>query len=83
MAICQLRFFLKPTGPVMTAIEAAQNSVAFAYSVVQTAKLIGVSRSKIYELFDTGELNYVKIGRRTLIERCEIERLLATHRIGG
>ena len=66
----------------MTAIDAAQNSVAFAYSVVETAKLMGVSRSKIYELFDTGDLAHLKIGLRTLIERTEIERFLTSCRRG-
>jgi len=66
----------------MTGIDAGPSPVAFAYSVLDAAKLIGLSWSKIYELFDTGDLTHLKIGRRTLIERKEIERFLAAHRVG-
>jgi excisionase family DNA binding protein len=66
----------------MTGIDAGPSPVAFAYSVVDTAKLIGVSQSQIYELFDTGDLAHLKIGARTLIERTEIDRFLAAHRVG-
>jgi excisionase family DNA binding protein len=45
--------------------------------------VIGISRSKLYQLFDTGALRPVKVGRRTLIERKEIERFLAAHRVDG
>jgi len=59
---------------------AAAPSDALAYSVDDAAQVIGLSRSKIYELFDTGELQPVKVGRRTLIERGELERFLVAHR---
>lgn len=62
---------------------AVAKPIVLAHSIPETAEMIGVSRSKIYELFDTGELSHLKIGRRTLIERSEIERFLAAHRVGG
>ena len=66
----------------MPASSAVASPVAFAYSITDTAKLVGLSRSKIYELFDTGDLKHLKVGRRTLIERSEIERFIAAHRVG-
>jgi putative DNA primase/helicase len=36
-----------------------------------------LSRSKIYALFDSGELRPIKVGRRTLLARSELESFLA------
>ena len=54
---------------------------ALAYSVNDTARQIGLSRSTIYELFEAGKLAYVKIGKRRLVESEEIRRFLAAHRV--
>ena len=56
---------------------------ALLHSIPNAAETLGVSRSKIYELFEAGELAYLKIGSRTLVERSEIERFIAARRIGG
>ena len=47
-------------------------------SVVDTAKLLGLSRSKIYELIHSGDLRIVKIGRRTLVSVASIRTLVSS-----
>jgi excisionase family DNA binding protein len=43
----------------------------------------GLGRTKLYALMDTGELTFVKVGKRRLIPRCELRRLLADNLVGG
>ncbi len=45
-------------------------------SINETAQLMGVGRSTIYRLIETGRLSKRKIGRRTLITRDSINDLL-------
>ena len=42
------------------------------------AKLLGVSRSKFYELLSQGQLPLIKIGARSLVRVADIEKLLAS-----
>lgn len=49
-----------------------------AYSINRTAKALGVGRSTIYKLINTGEIDALKIGRRTLITTASIARLTRT-----
>jgi excisionase family DNA binding protein len=44
-------------------------------SIKDTAKLLGLGRSTIYRLIGEGQLQSVKIGRRTLIKAASINRL--------
>ena len=53
-----------------------------ALSVSDAARAIGVSRATLYVLFAQRQLNSVKIGKRRLVERAEVERFLADHRVG-
>jgi excisionase family DNA binding protein len=46
------------------------------YSIEETAQMLGVGRSKIYDLMRDGSLKTIKMGRRTLIRRSAIEALL-------
>jgi excisionase family DNA binding protein len=64
----------------MTTIAAAPAPV-LAVSVTDAAHKIGVSRSKLYDLFNRGELSWVQIGTRRLVAVGELERFLATHRV--
>lgn len=41
------------------------------------AALGGISRSAVYDLLASSQLDKIKIGRRTLIPRASIERLIA------
>lgn len=42
------------------------------YSVVRSAELSGLGRTKIFEAMRSGELVAVKVGRRTLIRRSDL-----------
>jgi excisionase family DNA binding protein len=49
-----------------------------AVNPTMAAKLMGVSRSKFYELLSQGELPLIKIGSRSLVRVTDIEKLLAS-----
>lgn len=44
------------------------------HPTAEAAELIGVGRSTLYELIKSGDIETVKIGRRTLIHHDELER---------
>jgi len=46
-------------------------------SVEETAKLLGIGRNLCYDRVKTGEIPVIKIGRRLLVPRAALERLLA------
>ncbi len=48
--------------------------------VEPAAKTLGVCRSTVYNLMESGELASIRIGRRRLIERAELERFVAEKR---
>ncbi len=48
-----------------------------AVSIVEAGRITGLSRSTIYELMNEGRLKTIKIGRRRLIIRRSISKLLA------
>lgn len=45
--------------------------------VPEATRLLGVSRSSLFELLRTGQLPAVKLGRRTLIRTSELRRFIA------
>ena len=47
-----------------------------AWSVDETAELLGISRRSLYELLRSGELRSVKIGSRRLIRNADLERFV-------
>jgi excisionase family DNA binding protein len=49
-----------------------------AVNPTKGAKVLGVSRSKFYELLKGGELPLIKIGSRSLVRIADIEKLLAS-----
>jgi excisionase family DNA binding protein len=44
-------------------------------SVKETARVLGIGRTKIYELINAGQLETVKIGRRTLVRTASIRAI--------
>ena len=49
-----------------------------AYSPSEGAQVLGISRSKIYELIAANDLKVIKLGSRTLILHSELVRFLAS-----
>ena len=48
--------------------------------VNDAARMIGVGRTKLYELISSGELEKVKIGKATRITTASLYRLVERHR---
>jgi excisionase family DNA binding protein len=46
------------------------------YTVTHTATLLGISRTHAYELVARGDLAHVRLGRRIVVPRQSLERLL-------
>lgn len=42
----------------------------------EAAQAIGIGRTKIYQLINSGDLEAVRIGRRTLVKTSSIEALI-------
>lgn len=59
-----------------------QNKVQRLVRVSETAEQLSLSRSKIYQMMDTGELAYVKFGKARRIPVEEIDRLVLRNTIG-
>ena len=51
-------------------------STAELLSVNETLTMLGIGRTKLYELIGAGEVESVKIGKRTLIKRVSVERFI-------
>ena len=47
------------------------------YSVTETAELLGIGRSKAYELVRSGTIPSLRLGRRIVIPKLALSRLLA------
>ena len=48
--------------------------------VNDAARMIGIGRTKLYELISSGELETIKIGKSTRITTASLQRLVARHR---
>jgi excisionase family DNA binding protein len=53
-------------------------STRLAYSPSGGAQVLGISRSKLYELIAAGDLSVVKLGSRTLVLHSELMRFLTS-----
>ena len=47
------------------------------YTVEEAGKLLGIGRSAAYEAARTGELPVIRIGRRWLVSKQALERMLS------
>ena len=50
-----------------------------AVSIKDAARLIGIGRTKLYELLDNGQLQNIRLGSRRLILMDALRKLLADH----
>jgi excisionase family DNA binding protein len=48
-------------------------------TILEAAAMLGISRSSIYRLFDSGELCWVRVRGRRRVTTAEINRFIATH----
>ena len=48
------------------------------YSIEETAKLLHISRNACYEAAKTGQVPIVRIGKRILVPKIALEKLLNT-----
>jgi excisionase family DNA binding protein len=46
--------------------------------ILEAAAVLRISRSKLYELIDEGQIERVKIGRRAFIRVAELERFASS-----
>jgi excisionase family DNA binding protein len=46
------------------------------YSVEEAGKILSLSRSTAYKLVHTGELPAIRLGRRLVVPKIQVERLL-------
>ena len=53
------------------------------YSVEETARRLGVGRSSAYEAIRRGELPIIRVGRRLLVSRVALERMLEGETLAG
>ena len=52
-------------------------------SVEEAAHLLGISRGLAYELAHSGQLPVVRLGRRLLVPKVALERMLAQTKTSG
>jgi excisionase family DNA binding protein len=52
-----------------------------AHQLPRAVQVSGLSRSLLYELMGSGELAYIKVGRRRLIADDDLRALIARYRI--
>lgn len=56
---------------------ANENSLPGGFNVEDGGDYIGLGRTSMYELIKLGEIRVVKVGRRTIIPRSELDAFLA------
>jgi excisionase family DNA binding protein len=54
----------------------AETTEKLAYSVEEVADATGISRSLIYDEMNAGRLGFIKVGRRRIITRKQLEAFL-------
>lgn len=61
----------------MTLHENDGSLVRQTLSIVQAGAMLGIGRNQAYEAAKRGELPTIKIGKRLLVPRVQLERLLS------
>lgn len=57
-------------------LSAADDQLPLAVSIPEAAKLLGISKSLAYELAARGELDTIRLGRRIVVPRVVISKML-------
>ena len=70
-------------GDSMTSRDRADLVADGLVTLQEAAQFLSVSRSKLYELMDNGELTFVKLGRSSRIPRRALIELAASRLQGG
>ena len=55
----------------------SQHSDKLAYSITEVATSLGLSPSSIWKLISLSKLKAIRVGRRTVVPRSELDRILA------
>ena len=50
----------------------------FAFSVAESAKMLGLGRTKMVQLVAEDQIRHIRVGRRVLIPRSALEEFLDT-----
>lgn len=53
------------------------------YSIAETGRILGISRSHAYRLASKGELQIIQLGNRKVISRRVIEKILSEEKEGN
>ena len=53
-----------------------ERKVPFLFTPVQTAKILGISRSKVYDLLSKGSLHSIHIGRSRRITQNHVQEFI-------
>jgi excisionase family DNA binding protein len=54
----------------------AQREEALTYTVEEARRRLGLGRNQIYQALDTGEIASIRIGRRWLVLKAALDRML-------
>lgn len=59
------------------------NRMEKIYTITETYKLLRISRAKLYQLIDKGDLKPIKLGGRTLFVESELTRFVESLKQGA
>ena len=59
-------------------MDVVSTELPLVYTVNETARLLGISRSHAYDLVAAGTLAHIRLGRRIVVPRRTIDALLDT-----
>jgi excisionase family DNA binding protein len=64
-------------------VNATNESAPILFSVLEAARSCGIGRTKLLELVAAGEIRTIRIGKRRLVPRAELERYVASRTATG
>lgn len=70
----------QPEVPTVDAQRGRSAQEPLAMRIPEACRIMGIGRSKLYELIGAGELNIVKVGAITLIPMDSLRQFIDSHR---